>query len=104
MRDQFRDSPYYAACAEFCEKYDAPAFDPAYDSDTLEFFEPMVMRLCSYPRTSIYKKAMVEEAAGQLISSTTSRRRRPTAWRMVPHAHPRRPHSVGEGQEGAGQL
>ena len=63
MRDQFKDHPYYAACAEFCEKYDAPAFDPAYESEPLEFFEPMVMRLCSYPRTSIYKKVMVEEAA-----------------------------------------
>mgnify|MGYP000429170465 CR=1 FL=1 len=29
----------------------------------LEFFAPMVERLCSYPRTSIYKKVMVEEAA-----------------------------------------
>lgn len=63
MRDQFRDSPHYAACAEFCEKYDAPAFDPDYDSEPLEFFEPMVMRLCSHPRTSIYKKVMIEEAA-----------------------------------------
>ena len=63
MRDQFKDSPHYAACAEFCEKYDAPAFDPDYDSESLEFFEPRVMRLCYYPRTSIYKIVMVEEAA-----------------------------------------
>src|SRR3546814_15587104 len=33
MRDQFKDSPHYAACAEFCEKYDAPAFDPDYDRE-----------------------------------------------------------------------
>lgn len=63
MRDQFKDSPHYAACAEFCEKYDAPAFDPDYDSEPLEFFEPMVMRICSYPKTSIYKKVMVEAEA-----------------------------------------
>ena len=63
MRDQFADSPYAAACAEFCEKYDAPAFDPDYKSEPLDFFEPMVMRLCSYPRNSIYKKVMAEEAA-----------------------------------------
>ena len=63
MRDQYKDSPHYAACAEFCEKYDAPAFDPDYDTLPLEFFEPMVERLCSYPRKSIYKKVMVEEAA-----------------------------------------
>jgi len=63
MRDQFKDSPHYAACAHFCEAYDAPAFDPDYDSEPLEFFEPMVMRVCGYPKNSIYKKVMVEEAA-----------------------------------------
>ncbi len=63
MRDQFRDHPYAAACAEFCEKYDQPAFDPDYDTLPLEYFEPMVMRLCSYPKNSIYKKVMIEEAA-----------------------------------------
>jgi len=63
MRDGFRDHPYAAACAEFCEKYDQPAFDPDYDTLPLEFFEPMVMRLCAYPKNSIYKKVMVEEAA-----------------------------------------
>lgn len=63
MRDRFSDHPYAAACAEFCEKYDQPAFDPDYDTLPLEFFEPMVMRLCAYPKNSIYKKVMVEEAA-----------------------------------------
>ena len=54
MRDQFRDHPYYAACAEFYEKYDAPAFDPEYDSESLEFFEPMVRRVFAAPQASIY--------------------------------------------------
>ncbi|MDZ3832683.1 MAG: HD domain-containing protein [Sphingopyxis sp.] len=62
MRDQFRGHPYFQACADFCEKYDQPAFDPDYDTLPLEFFEPMVMRLCGKPRQSIYKRRAVEAA------------------------------------------
>ena len=58
MRDQLMDSPHAAACQEFIDKYDCPAFDPAYDSLPLEFFEPMVLKLFETPKTSIYKKAM----------------------------------------------
>ena len=29
-REQFRDNPFFDACAEFCEEYDQAAFDPAY--------------------------------------------------------------------------
>lgn len=60
MRDQYKEHPYAAACAEFCEKYDQPAFDPDYDTLPIDFFAPMVERVCSYPKTSIYKKVMVE--------------------------------------------
>ncbi|MFD1766857.1 HD domain-containing protein [Sphingorhabdus buctiana] len=58
MRDQYADHPYYAATAEFIEKYDCPAFDPDYDTLPLEFFEPMVMKLFEKPKTSVYKRAM----------------------------------------------
>ncbi|WP_033073492.1 HD domain-containing protein [Sphingopyxis sp. MWB1] len=60
MREEYRDHPYYQACVDFCEKYDQPAFDPDYDTLPLEFFEPMVMRLCAKPKQSIYKKVMAE--------------------------------------------
>ena len=53
-RDQFRDSPHFDACAEFCEKYDQAAFDPDYDSEPLEFFEPMVKRVLARPLSSMY--------------------------------------------------
>ena len=62
MRDPFMDHPHAAACIEFIDKYDCPAFDPHYDSAPLEFFEPMVMKLFSYPLNSIYKRAMAEAA------------------------------------------
>ncbi len=55
MRDQFKDHPYYEACAEFCEKYDQNAFDKDYVSEPLSFFEPMVRRVLARPLQSIYK-------------------------------------------------
>ena len=54
VRDQFKDHPNYAHTAEFCEKYDQAAFDKDYDSMPLEAFEPMVMKLFSAPKASLY--------------------------------------------------
>ena len=61
IRDQFADSPYFDACAEFCEKYDQAAFDPDYESESLEFFEPMLRRVMAKPVNSMYAK-IAEEA------------------------------------------
>lgn len=61
VREKFRDSPYFDACAEFCEKYDQTAFDPDYDTESLEFFEPMVRRVMARPLSSMYAK-LAEEA------------------------------------------
>ncbi len=60
MREQFRGHEHFAACEEFIDKYDCPAFDPDYDTLPLEFFEPMVMKLFERPLTSIYKRAMAD--------------------------------------------
>ena len=54
MRDQFRDNPHFEYCAQFCHLYDQSAFDPDYDSEPLEFFEPMVERLFARPKNSMY--------------------------------------------------
>jgi len=58
MREQFRGHPCFAQTAEFCARFDAPAFDPAMDTMPLEAFAPMVRRLFAAPRNSIYLKAM----------------------------------------------
>lgn len=58
LREKFRGHPHFEACAEFCEKYDQAAFDPAYESAPINFFEPMVMKLFERPRQSVYNKAM----------------------------------------------
>lgn len=57
VRDNFRDHPSYDACVEFCEKYDQMAFDPDYDSEGLEFFEPMVRRVFARPMNLPYSPA-----------------------------------------------
>lgn len=61
-REKFRGSPYFDACAEFCEKYDQAAFDPDYDSEPLEFFEPMVRRVMAKPLATLYKMDEDEQA------------------------------------------
>ena len=57
MREQHRGHEHFQHTAEFCEKYDQPAFDPAYESMPLEAFEPMVMKLFERPKNSIYAAA-----------------------------------------------
>ena len=62
MRDQFKDHPYYEYTAQFCHLYDQTAFDPDYESESLDFFEPMVERLFAQPKNSMYLKALEAEA------------------------------------------
>jgi predicted HD phosphohydrolase len=61
MREAFRGHEHFEDTARFCELYDQTAFDPAYDSAPLDFFEPMVRRVFERPVNSIYKA--VGEAA-----------------------------------------
>jgi predicted HD phosphohydrolase len=53
MREQYREHPYFDACAEFC-KFDQAAFDPNFRSIPLSEFEPMVQRVFAQPKSSIY--------------------------------------------------
>ncbi len=41
-RDRYADHEHYAACVEFCARWDQASFDPDYDSYPLEHFEPLV--------------------------------------------------------------
>ena len=56
MRDEFKDHEYWDDCAEFCAKYDQNSFDPEYENMSIEEFIPMVHKVFSRPRKSIYKK------------------------------------------------
>ncbi len=44
-REKYKDSPHYQACIDFCERWDQSCFDPAFDYEPLEFFEPMVFEV-----------------------------------------------------------
>ena len=56
MRETWRDHPHFAACAEFCEKYDQNAFDADYQSEPLVFFEPTLRRVMSRPVNSPFSR------------------------------------------------
>jgi predicted HD phosphohydrolase len=42
LRDRYRTSPHYQACVRFCQRYDQVSFDPAYPTEPLETFLPLV--------------------------------------------------------------
>jgi len=58
LREQFRAYPQYQQTIEFCAKYDAAAFDPEYNTLPLSFFEPMLERVFTHPKRSIYQSAI----------------------------------------------
>lgn len=63
MREQFRGHPCFEQTAEFCEKYDGPAFNPNGETLPLEFFEPMLQRMFARPKNTIYKSAIEKQTA-----------------------------------------
>jgi predicted HD phosphohydrolase len=56
MRERYRGHPWFEHTAQFCHLYDQSAFDPTYESMPLEAFEPMVQRVFSSVKNSIYRK------------------------------------------------
>jgi predicted HD phosphohydrolase len=48
-REMFKDNPWYQDAIDFCHNYDQNCFDPDYDSEPLEFFEPILRRVLSQP-------------------------------------------------------
>ena len=49
-RERFRGEPWFATAEKLVDRWDAPAFDPAYDVDSLDSFEPEVIRVFSKPK------------------------------------------------------
>lgn len=58
MREQFRGHPHFERTAEFCTLYDNPSFDAHAETFPLVEFEPMLAKLFSQPRNTIYKAAI----------------------------------------------
>ena len=55
MRDQFRETDHFKRAARFIAKYDDPSFDPDMPKLSLSTFEPILRRVFSQPKNSIYK-------------------------------------------------
>lgn len=41
-RQREAGNPHYQACVDFCERWDQSCFDPAYETDTLDSFAPVI--------------------------------------------------------------
>jgi len=55
LREQFRGHEHFARTGEFCALYDNPAFNPGAKALPISEFEPMVRRVFSEVKNSIYK-------------------------------------------------
>jgi predicted HD phosphohydrolase len=42
IRDAYRGHPYFKSCVRFCQRWDQLSFDPAYPTEPLDRFVPMV--------------------------------------------------------------
>ena len=63
MRERFRGHRWFDRTAEFCARYDGPAFDPRGETLPLSFFEPMVRRVFTAPKRSIYDAPALRSAS-----------------------------------------
>lgn len=61
-RDEFKDHIHFQTCADFCERWDQSSFDPDYQTDSLESFEPLV-------REVFARKAYDPEVIGEGVST-----------------------------------
>jgi predicted HD phosphohydrolase len=50
-RAQYEGQPWFELAATFADDWDQVAFDPDYDTEPLEHFEPMVMELFATPKS-----------------------------------------------------
>jgi len=46
-RDQFSKHPYYQMAVDFCEKWDQNSFDPDYNTESIDFFIPLIHEVFS---------------------------------------------------------
>ena len=56
MRDQYRGHPHFETTAQFCHLYDQNSFDPDFKSMPLDAFEPMIARVFTRPKNSLYMR------------------------------------------------
>jgi len=52
-RERFRGESWYGLAEKLVDDWDAPAFDPGFDVDPLESFEPEVTRVFTNPKKMV---------------------------------------------------
>ena len=60
-REEFKDEVFYFPTIEFCEKYDAPAFDQNAKFYPLDFFIPMVEHVFTHPQQALMRNVFKKE-------------------------------------------
>ena len=50
-REQYRGQAWFDLAAQFADEWDQTAFDPDYDTEPLEHFEPLVMKVFATPHS-----------------------------------------------------
>lgn len=50
LREDHKDEPWYDLACRLVDEWDAPAFDPDFEVDSLESFEPEIVRVFSHPK------------------------------------------------------
>ncbi|WP_076861100.1 hypothetical protein [Bradyrhizobium mercantei] len=58
MRESYRGHPMFAETAKFCKRCDQAVFNPNFQSMPLTAFEPMVHRVFSTVKNTIYLDAL----------------------------------------------
>ncbi|MDE0950935.1 MAG: HD domain-containing protein [Halioglobus sp.] len=49
LRDNFTEESWYTLAEKLVDRWDAPAFDPDFEADSLESFEPLVQKIFASP-------------------------------------------------------
>ncbi len=57
LREQYRGHPYFERTERFVEQYDNPAFNPRLKCVPLEEFAPLVIRVLSQAKDTLYRSA-----------------------------------------------
>lgn len=57
LRDQYAGHPWFDYTAEFCAEYDQPAFEPAYPTNPLEHYEPLLRQQLATVKHSMYSRS-----------------------------------------------
>jgi predicted HD phosphohydrolase len=63
LREKYKDEPWYDLAVKFVDEWDAEGFDPDFEVDSLESFEPVLRRVLVHPGHTITSQRSENEKA-----------------------------------------